>query len=409
MRKEAIVLLTLIIVTLVNSQQWYSPDWAYRQQITINPSLTNSDLNNFPVLIAITTSLNPVFQNAQIDGDDILFTSDDGVTKLDHEIERYNAMVGSEKLYAWVKVPLVSSNFDTIIYMYYGNPNAGSQENPEAVWDSNYLMVHHFEETSGLCLDSTSYNNDGVPHNGVNQNANGVIDGAYSFDGQNDYVSIADNNSFDPIENNDRLTIESWVYIHGWYRGWFSILDKYEANGDFGWTFQINFARGISFHTGYSGDIYCNYVPALNRWYHLCMSYDRNIGHLKFYVNGQLQCDISLNSQIKQTNGEPCYLGYNPSGGDEYINGALDELRVSDIVRSADWIRASYNITSSPSDYLSFGSQEVFNPTPTPTVTPSPTITPTPTPAPLPSLNNSSLFIIIFIFSIYLFLVTNKY
>ena len=37
-----------------------------------------------------------------------------------------------------------------------------------------------------------------------------------------------------------------------------------------------------------------------------------------------------------------------------YLNGSLDEVRVSNNVRSADWIRTEFNNQSSPSTFYSF-------------------------------------------------------
>jgi hypothetical protein len=48
----------------------------------------------------------------------VLFTAADGVTKLNHQVERYNAASG--ELAAWLRVNL-SSTADTRVYLYYGN------------------------------------------------------------------------------------------------------------------------------------------------------------------------------------------------------------------------------------------------------------------------------------------------
>ena len=72
------------------------------------------------MLVDITDS--DLAAHAQSTGNDILFTSSDGVTKLAHEIEIYTSATG--RLTAWVKVPTLSTSADTVIYMYYGNASA---------------------------------------------------------------------------------------------------------------------------------------------------------------------------------------------------------------------------------------------------------------------------------------------
>src|ERR1700759_3117657 len=58
----------------------------------------------------------------------------------------------SGQLAAWVQTPLLAPG--TVLYMYYGNPNAASQQNPAAVWDSNYQAVWHLK--SAASADSTT-------------------------------------------------------------------------------------------------------------------------------------------------------------------------------------------------------------------------------------------------------------
>ena len=84
-----------------SSSDWYSSSWSYRKQITIDNTKVDADLTNFPVLVNLSSDSN-LASNAQSDGDDILFTSSNGTTKLDHEIEIYTSATGA--LVAWVEV-----------------------------------------------------------------------------------------------------------------------------------------------------------------------------------------------------------------------------------------------------------------------------------------------------------------
>ena len=139
-------------------KDWYSGEWPYRKTISIDYTQVADDLTHFPVLVDFTDT--DLQSKAQPDGDDILFTSDDGMSKLNHEIEYFDSSSGH--LVAWVNVPSLSSDQNTTIEMYYGNAGASNQENAAGVWDSNYKAVYHFAEASGDYLDSTSYGNDGT-------------------------------------------------------------------------------------------------------------------------------------------------------------------------------------------------------------------------------------------------------
>jgi len=121
---------------------WWDANWRHRKMITVDHTKVAANLTDFPVLIDISDSDLPL--KAQPDGDDIVFT-DSSANKLNHEIEYYDNNTGH--LVAWVKVPSLSSTSDTVLYMYYSNAAASSQQNPTAVWDPDYVMVQHLEET----------------------------------------------------------------------------------------------------------------------------------------------------------------------------------------------------------------------------------------------------------------------
>ena len=113
--------LSLLPLPATAAANWYNISWPYRQNITINKAYVNGTgvtLTNFPVLVSITDTYLTSSQ-VQSNGNDILFTASDGVTKLPHEIENFTQGTGT--LVAWVNVPSVTNSTNTTIYMYYGN------------------------------------------------------------------------------------------------------------------------------------------------------------------------------------------------------------------------------------------------------------------------------------------------
>lgn len=127
------------VLAPVPPPNWWNIGWRYRKSLIIDHTKIASDLTNFPVLINLTDS--DLAEKAQFYGGDIVFTDING-QKLAHEIEFYDGTCGA--LIAWVKIPYLSPTRDTTIYIYYGNSDCPNQENPREVWDSNYMMVHHF-------------------------------------------------------------------------------------------------------------------------------------------------------------------------------------------------------------------------------------------------------------------------
>jgi hypothetical protein len=143
-------------VKLAEPAEWYDTSWVYRKRISTDHTKVDDNLSNFPVLINLPSDPD-LAAHAQGDGDDILFTSADGTTRLSHEIESFSA--GTGQLIAWVKVPVLSSSTDTDIYMYYGNPGCGAQENATDVWDNSFKMVQHLDDSSAS-TEGISYFND---------------------------------------------------------------------------------------------------------------------------------------------------------------------------------------------------------------------------------------------------------
>ncbi len=188
--------------------------------------------------------------------------------------------------------------------------------------------------TGGTILpDATGWHMDGTLVAGAGDTADKAVPGqvgpyALQFDGANDYVEIPHNAALDAVETQDKVTIAAWAKIAAWYNGYFSIVDKYEATGDVGWSLYTHSSNGIIFMAQSGAAATCAYVPPLNQWVHLAVSYDRSAGKAWFYVNGAQQCEKSFTGDINDTAGEPLYLGYNPSGTTEYSNGSLDEVLI---------------------------------------------------------------------------------
>ncbi|MGB0725138.1 MAG: DUF2341 domain-containing protein, partial [Nitrosopumilus sp.] len=156
------VLTLFSLVFLIPSNafgEWYDEDWEHRNKITVSlDSVISNELTDFPVLISLTDS---DFTQANSDGSDFVFTSSDGTTVLDHEIEKFDSSTG--EIIAWVNFPTLPSSSATDIYIYYeGNT---SSVNPEDVWNDDYVVVWHLDQTStgasGEFKDSTSNGNDG--------------------------------------------------------------------------------------------------------------------------------------------------------------------------------------------------------------------------------------------------------
>jgi len=326
---------------------WWNTNWENRMLLTINSSKVDSTLINFPVLVSLDNS-NFDFSKAQTHGEDIRFTDYDNLVEYYYEIERWNSTTDMAEV--WVNITSVSAIEDTQFWMYYNNPVATDNQQPTNMWNADYMMVHHLNETSGTHYDSTSNNNDGTPYNEVTQDALGKIDGGDSFDGSNDYISVADSSI---IEIEAPATIAFW--FNSTQSGATTIL--IEKDGSPGFSVQkegttnkmkINVGNVEALQT----------VDTYNdgEWHYIAYVLDETTSLSKVYVDG-----------IDDTDGTPAYSS--PTYGTDVLyiggrasslsyGGLLDEIRISDTAYSSAWIKATYSTENN--SLLSYGSEETL-------------------------------------------------
>jgi hypothetical protein len=327
-------------------QQTFS-DWDYSKSVTVNSTKVAADATDFPMLISITDT--DLRDNAQADGDDILFATSDG-TQLSHEIEKYNSTSG--ELVAWVRTDL-SGSVDTEFDMYYGNGAATNQEDVTGTWNSNYIAVYHLHDDF---LDSTSYNNDGT-NSGSSDLAGEYIADSQDFDGLNDYISLGD-----PTALSYPVTLQSWLKPDD-----VTISSHTVSTGQLGlpyrgWTFLSANPGVISLHVGdgtgatifdrrsATGDI----VLIEDEWSMIHVA-SRGATDASIYVNGTDDGTLSYSgSGGAPNNGGLGYIGTNDASG-FFADAGIDEVRIHQGELSQNWITTEWNNQNSPSTFYTMG------------------------------------------------------
>lgn len=113
--------------------------WLYRKPLAVSAAFVSAALTDQPVLVQFVDP--EMAGKPQVDGDDVVFTAADGVTRLDHQLESIDSVTGS--ITAWVRFPSLDASTDTGAFVYYGNPSAGDQQDPEAVFGPDADLVFH--------------------------------------------------------------------------------------------------------------------------------------------------------------------------------------------------------------------------------------------------------------------------
>jgi hypothetical protein len=346
-----------IETTKLDSFDPYLEGWNYRKTITINNNQVIGEHSNFPILLNIIDG--DLIYNTEPDGEDIIFMNDKGTAeKLFHEIEFFQRSSG--KLVAWINIPILSENTQTIIYMYYGNQNFENQDDTSMVWDTDYIAVFHMTDL----IDSTGkYNLTSI---GATSDSYGKIGGCYDLESsEEDY--IARGGLLDSFPDN--ITIEVWFSIESSKEQ--SILSKINSEIDY-----------FSFDVLKNNDLRFSGKGKDNFWIH----HFGNIEYLNIFYYSAIICEknqqttIFLNDNYEKAGGifipldsgsiRYFYIGkyFSLTGDEKYFDGKIDEIRISKSARSYDWIKTSYNTMNYPNNFLNVGPQETQQPPQNPTI-----------------------------------------
>lgn len=336
---------------------WGAPSFQYRKNITIDCDKVATNLSDFPVLVVLFD--NDLRYHTQVAGDDILFI-DSTNTTLDHEIEHFDLTYNGSHalLVAWIRIPFLSSNLNTTISMYYGNSTIESQENVTGVWDSSYKGVWHLGESGNGDVDeyrdSTLYANHGEGGGSIPTQVSAEIGYAQEFDGSERYISIPSSSS---LELDTHLTIEAWVKIAGSSGDYMGIAGKLDDTDDNGYTLVRHSDNRFRFWVGNGGmsSVDSDNTYTDSDWHHVVGVIDDGTNYL--YIDGTLQTDTDsrdlVDSHYEAHIGRQ-YYNYD----NRFWNGIIDEVRISEISRLAEWITTEYNNQNDPASFCAIGVEE---------------------------------------------------
>jgi hypothetical protein len=344
--------------------------FSYQSSITIaHGQVPNTDQTNFPVLIEgvypylATTAYGGQVQNAN--GYDIIFTSDSaGANLLNWELESYNPATGAVAI--WVQIPTVSHTADTVFYMFYGSASVSAfQGNKNGTWSANYAAVYHMDDDAAnpSVADSTSNGNTGSAAANTNlKTTQGEIGRALGFNGVNDAIGAGAGSSFGIT---GAITLQAWIYVNsmpslgnqsyvlgkgynGTNEAYFLRLETNTSGTSYveAGTFSFpNSYQAQAVASGFSGG-----------WHYVVGTYN---GVWNIYVDGVKTTSTQTQAPFRSPS-EQFAIGAQDSTGTmkNYLNGAIDEVRVSNIARSSDWISTEFANQSQPSTFYTVGAPQ---------------------------------------------------
>ncbi len=317
-----ILLLSLLLIS-IPSMAWWNDDWGTRKPITLDTSATGAEIKeglvNVPVLVRLHTG-NFDFLNAKDDGSDLRFVAEDDKTPLKFHIEKFDA--ANQIALIWVQVPkLQPGNKTQKVWLYSGNDKAAPANDAKGTYDANQIGVWHFAETNGAPLDSTSYGNNAQAFNG--KRLASVVGSGIGFEGDANLLVIPATPSM-KIGPATGFTFSAWVHSTNEKQN--SVLF---SRTDGGKSIALMLEDGKLVASVQDGGAAQHSSPPVNLpesgWFHLAMTAGKDT---VVYVNGQKVAELA--APVPDMNGETT-LGRS-------FRGEMDELELSNVARSADWI-----------------------------------------------------------------------
>lgn len=342
--------------------------------VTIDGGKVSENLTDFPLLLHLTAARASEIFSAL--GDNYAGLSiTQGGSPCYAEVVKWDA--SGQDAFLWVKVPSLPAGVNTQVILtaaggssaYIGPTGSAAAQN---VWTNNYnLVLHLAEQGSGIAgeyKDSTSNQIHGQAvsgETGLPQRDSGP--GGYSLRvNRNSHATFPDHPKLSIDSAIDQLTIEAWLSpavedfnsdtING-YIGWMTKMaypDQCEyvgvaynlhGQGSDGvprpqWTSIYFLSPTGGAGAGAGGD---HGYAAPESWYHITANTDSVWTY--GYFNGEKSVtmdDIWSNyGLVYQPGNAPLILGMRYAGSS--YNGRIAEFRISNIKRSAGWIRADHN------------------------------------------------------------------
>jgi hypothetical protein len=367
-----------VLLCIVTISQAQPGGYKYVRLITIYESQIpdGGSLSNFPYLFKVTNAdFRSVANGGHVSGSsghDILFYQNSCTTPLDHQLEYYDPATG--EVVAWIRIPALSTTTDTRIYMYYGNDTVSSSTSVVSTWDAGYSGIWHLTNnpagTAPQITDATGNAHHGTTYGSMTSAANlvnGKIGKALNFDEVNDYVRIPD------FLYGQELTMSFWfnagevngnsyqyLFSHGTWATQNS-LNVYVGEDNITIPSEIQNLKELK--TVFRDNNDANNFDTLDagntmidgNWHYYTMRI-QNTGGAYIYIDGVAVAVYSVWGANTFNPTTDLFLAaredLNPG---RFYGGMLDEVRISSVWRTSNWIRTEYNNQNDPASFSLLG------------------------------------------------------
>jgi hypothetical protein len=324
---------SLLLAALASTATAQYPGWKHTGSVWILTTPDGANLpasaieKDFPLLVRLHKDFFD-FKQAKAGGEDLRFSTSGGA-KLAYQIDEWDAANGSASV--WVRVPEIQGNARQEIKLHWGKPDAVSESSGKAVFnDSNgYLGVWHLTDPAADAvgaLKSTDKGTASVP---------GVVGKARRF-ALGTGIHCGDNLAHFP-SGSESHTSEAWIRAD---RTNGRVLAWGVEKGQGKVVMQLGSPPHVRMECYFSGaDVAGRSKLPMSEWVHLVHTYKK--GDSRIYVNGVLDgVTTTPNAPLAIPKPAKMWIG----GWYHQFNfvGDIDEVRISNTPRSANWVRLQY-------------------------------------------------------------------
>jgi biopolymer transport protein ExbB len=321
-------------LSAIAAGSWWNGDWQYRKEIGFDLSATGADVAgtsaDVPVLVRLSLANFAYFNDTKPDASDFRIIAGDDKTPLKFHFERYDAQ--NQLGYLWVDVPSLTGGAKSEkIYLYYGNGGVAAAEDPAGTFDVNQALVLEFSQASGLPVDITAYKNNPSASSAEPVAASLIAGGAKFSGAQTITVPASASLRLLPSQG---FTASAWVRFDA-PQAQAYLVSLAEQGREL--TLGIDGTHAFARYAGAGAPVTVtqgNGELSAGQWHLLALT--AGAGQLMLYVDGIAagQAAVTL-----QELGGTLSVG-SSTHASNFLTGEVDEVEVSKIARSADWIKA---------------------------------------------------------------------
>ena len=331
------------------AQESYATAWSGHANIVVNTAAAGiaAPVHRYPLLVRLDSTHATIFAQAKAGGADLRVTKADNVTRLPHQVERWDSAARRAEIWIGVDtLPHARNNF--ALRLHWGNAAAADSSSGARVFDTaaHFQAVWHFGGT-GDATDATP-NGFTAAQVGTPGTAPAVIGAGRAVSDGNYFRATGTASGPLNFPEGSDYTISAWVFTsvlpaHG------TIVSKHDNAYALKLTSDASNWEFFEYGTDATAAGW-NWVnaPTFNDfgvWRHITGV--RSTFDVAIYVDGVRQDfgPSTAGSTAARVLDTDVVIGAQPttnSAVQRPFDGTLDEVRMSNAARGADWIKLDF-------------------------------------------------------------------